>query len=287
MTHLLAMGLGYTARAVADDLTSAGWHVTGTARSTEKVAALQDDGFGMLAFDPANGVTPDVLPEDVTHLLISAAPSADGDPILAHLDEQLVTLLNLQWIGYLSTIGVYGNADGAWIDETAPRAPTSERGRRRMIAEDAWLAFGQRTGIATQVFRLPGIYGPGRSPLNKVADGKSRRVIKPGQVFNRAHVEDIAQVVLASIASPRAGAIYNVSDNEPAPPQDVIEHAAGLLGVEPPPAVDFETADMTPMARSFYSDNKRVSNALIKDELGVVLKYPTYREGLQQVLEAM
>jgi len=232
-------------------------------------------------------VLPDALPDSTTHLLISAAPGADGDPVLGALDHMLVMLPHLEWVGYLSTIGVYGNADGAWIDESAPRAPSSERGRRRVIAEDAWLALGARTGVPVQIFRLPGIYGPGRSPLHKVAAGKSRRVIKEGQVFNRAHVEDIAQVVLASIQRPRAGGIYNVSDEEPAPPQDVITFAAELLGVEPPPEVDFATAEMTPMARSFYSDNKRVGNARIKDELGVMLKYPTYREGLRQVFGVM
>ena len=242
----------------------------------------------MVQFDPANGIAPDDLPEDVTHLLVSAAPGADGDPVLRYLDELLVGLItSLEWVGYLSTIGVYGNSDGAWIDESATRRPSSERGKRRVITEDAWLSFGARTGIAVQVFRLPGIYGPGRSPLHKVAEGKSRRIVKPGQVFNRAHVEDIAQVVLASIASPRAGAIYNVSDDEPSPPQDVIKYAAELLGIDAPEEVAFETADMTPMARSFYSDNKRVGNALIKRELGVELKYPTYREGLRQVLESM
>ncbi len=287
MTHLLAMGLGYTARVVSDQLKADGWSITGSARSAEKVAAMQAEGFGAVAFDPAQEVMPEKLPGDITHLLISAAPGADGDPVLGALDDMLVTLLHLEWVGYLSTIGVYGNADGAWIDESAQRKPSSERGKRRVIAEDAWLAFGARTGIAVQIFRLPGIYGPGRSPLNKVADGKSRRVIKPGQVFNRAHVGDIAQVVLASMAQPRAGAVYNVSDDEPAPPQEVIAYASELLGVEAPPEVDFDTADMTPMARSFYSDNKRVGNALIKNELGVTLKYPTYREGLQQVLEAM
>ncbi|MEL7543785.1 MAG: SDR family oxidoreductase [Pseudomonadota bacterium] len=292
MPHLLAIGLGYTAQYVVNALQAGdgAWSFTGTARTAEKCAAREAEGINMLRFDPAEGIIPESLPADITHLLISAAPSPStdtdphgGDPVIAHLDEHLVPLLDLEWVGYLSTIGVYGNADGAWIDETTPPNPKSERGVRRLRAEAAWQDFGKRTGVATQIFRLPGIYGPGRSPLKKVAEGTARRIVKPGQVFNRAHVEDIAQVIAASIHRPNAGAIYNISDDEPAPPQDVITYAAELLGMEPPPSQDFATADMTEMARSFYSDNKRVGNARIKEELGVALRYPTYREGLRAV----
>ncbi|MGI9407595.1 MAG: SDR family oxidoreductase [Hyphomicrobiaceae bacterium] len=287
MTHLLAVGLGYTARVVAESVRTDGWSVTGSARSTEKIEALKTAGFGMLAFDPASGVVPEALPEGTTHLLVSASPDDDGDPVLNTLDDALVTLPGLEWVGYLSTIGVYGNYDGAWIDETAERNSTSVRARRRVVAEDAWQAFGARTGVAVQVFRLPGIYGPGRNPLERVLAGKSRRIVKPGQVFNRAHVDDIAQTVVASMRKPRAGAVYNIADDEPAPPQDVIAFSAELLGMEPPPEENFDDADMTEMARQFYGDNKRISNALIKSELGVVLKYPTYREGLRQLREAI
>ena len=287
MTELLAMGLGYTARAVAERVTADGWSVTGSTRSPEKAEALRASGYDAFVFAPAEGIIPDTLPDKTTHLLISASPDDDGDPVIRALDDALVMLPNLAWVGYLSTIGVYGDFDGEWIDEAAERTSTSLRAKRRILAEDAWQAFGARTGIAVQIFRLPGIYGPGRSPLERVRAGRSRRIVKPGQVFNRAHVDDIAQTVVASMHKPRAGAIYNIADDEPAPPQDVITLAADLLGIDPPPEEDFATAEMTDAARQFYGSNKRISNALIKSELGVVLRYPTYREGLQDALNGV
>ncbi|WP_371679619.1 SDR family oxidoreductase [Microvirga sp. KLBC 81] len=191
-----------------------------------------------------------------------------------------MTAPRLRWIGYLSTVGVYGDAQGAWVDENTPTQPVNERSRHRVTAEGQWLAFGKRGSVAVQIFRLAGIYGPGRNALRKVADGTARRIIKPGQVFNRIHTADIAQVLMASIEHPSRSAIYNVADDEPGPPQDVITYAARLLGLEPPPEVSFEAATLNAMARSFYRDNKRVRNVRIKDELGVRLRFPTYREGL-------
>ncbi len=191
-----------------------------------------------------------------------------------------VAASRIRWIGYLSTIGVYGDQGGAWTDEATPATPRSARSKVRLDAEAAWLALGAATGKAVQIFRLSGIYGPGRNPIVKLREGRSQRIVKAGQVFNRIHVDDIATTLLASIDRPRPGAIYNVTDDEPAAPQTVTEHAAALTGLPLPPAIDFETADLSPMARSFYGENKRVRNRLIRDELGVALAYPTYREGL-------
>ncbi len=217
-------------------------------------------------------------------VLVSVPPGAFGDPVLATFRDALASAPRLRWIGYLSTIGVYGDHGGRWVDEATQPRPVSARSRERVTAEDAWLALGRDSGKAVQVFRLAGIYGPGRSAFDKLADGTAKRLVKPGQVFNRIHVDDIATVLAASLDRQRAGAVYNVTDDEPAPPQDVVACAAQLAGVPPPPEVPFERAELTPMARSFYGENKRVRNALIRDELGVRLAYPTYREGLASLV---
>jgi nucleoside-diphosphate-sugar epimerase len=218
-----------------------------------------------------------------THVLISAAPSAGGDPVLAALRDVIAEIApQLEWVGYLSTTGVYGDAQGAWVDEESPLVPATQRGLARVAAEADWQSIA---GLPLHVFRLAGIYGPGRGPFAKVRAGTARRILKAGQIFSRIHVEDIAQVLAASIAQPNPGAVYNLCDDDPAPPEDVIGHAAELLGLPLPPAVDFETADMTPMARSFYAESKRVRNDRIKDELGVELIYPDYRTGLAALLE--
>ncbi len=211
-------------------------------------------------------------------LLVSAPPGEKGDPVLGRYADAIAGS-RIGWIGYLSTIGVYGDQQGAWIDETTPGNPRSARSKVRLDAEEAWLALGSRTGKAVQIFRLSGIYGPGRNPIVKLREGRSQRIVKAGQVFNRIHVDDIATTLLASIDRPRAGAIYNVTDDEPTAPQTVTEHAAALTGLPLPPEIDFETADLSPMARSFYGENKRVRNRLIREELGIALAYPTYREG--------
>lgn len=270
---LLCLGFGYTARALAPRLLADGWRVIGTSR--EPVAA---EGVEMITW-PGQTVPLD----GVTHVLNSIGPAADGDPVLAAMGDEITAAPGLEWVGYLSTTAVYGHRDGAWVDEDTPMTPSSERGDWRAKAEAQWQAV---PGLPLHIFRLAGIYGPGRGPFAKLMAGKARRIIKPGQVFSRIHVDDIAQVLAASIAQPRPGAIYNVCDDDPAPPQDVLGHAAELLGLPVPAEVPFDEAGMTPMARSFYGENKRVRNRRIKDELGVELLYPTYREGLRAVLEA-
>ena len=220
-----------------------------------------------------------------THLLVSAAPDADGDPVLNLAAEDIAAQADkFEWAGYLSTTGVYGDHGGDWVDEDTPLAPSTERGRRRVAAETAWRALADDSRLPLHIFRLAGIYGPGRGPFSKVRAGTARRIIKEGQVFCRTHVDDIAQVLMASIARPNPVRAYNVCDDDPAPPQDVIAHAAKLLGLPLPPEIPFEEAHLSPMARSFYAESKKVRNDRIKDELGVRLLYPTYREGLAALL---
>jgi nucleoside-diphosphate-sugar epimerase len=217
-------------------------------------------------------------------MIHSIPPGPDGDPVLAHYRDQIATVGTLEWIGYLSTVGVYGDQGGRWVDETTLPKPNSARTEARVEAEAAWLEFGKETGIPAHVFRLAGIYGPGRSAFDKLTTGTARRIKKDGQVFSRIHVEDIGNVLEASIAQPNAGAIYNVADDEPAAPDAVVAYAAELLGVPPPPEVEFAEADLSPMARSFYEGSRRISNARIKSELEVKLRYPTYREGLASLM---
>jgi nucleoside-diphosphate-sugar epimerase len=220
---------------------------------------------------------------DVTHLLSSVPPDAQGDPVIAaHRAEIDAVAPSLAWIGYLSTTGVYGDRAGGWVDEASALRPSGERGRRRLAAELQWLSLKQ----PAHLFRLAGIYGPGSSALDTVREGRARRVVKAGQVFSRIHVEDIAQVLEASIKRPNPGAAYNVCDDDAAAPADVVTFACALLNVAPPPEVPFAQADLSPMARSFYDDNKRVSNTRIKRELGVALRYPSYRDGLPAILAA-
>jgi nucleoside-diphosphate-sugar epimerase len=279
--NLFIFGLGFTGRWFAGRARDRFMTVRGTvteAASANRIAA--ETGFTMRAFGPEADdprIADDLADTDV--LLVSVPPGSDGDPVLARYAEA-IRASRIAWIGYLSTIGVYGDQGGAWIDETTPAAPRSARSRIRLDAEAAWLKLGAETGKAVQVFRLSGIYGPGRNPIVKLREGRSQRIVKAGQVFNRIHVDDIATTLLASIDRPRAGAVYNVTDDEPVAPQTVTEHAAALTGLPLPPEIDFETADLSPMARSFYGENKRVRNALIREELGVRLAYPTYREGL-------
>ena len=206
--------------------------------------------------------------------------------MLARFSGAIRAAGSLRAVVYLSTIGVYGDHGGAWVDETSAAAPRSERGRARLAAEAQWRALGEAAGVPVHILRLAGIYGPGRNLLLKLREGGARRIAKPGQIFNRAHVEDIAQAIGLALAAPGPGGVWNVTDEEPAPPQDVIAFAAQLLGLEPPPEEAFDTADMTPIARSFYADNKRVSIAKLKRELGFKPKYPTYREGLRALAAA-
>ncbi len=222
------------------------------------------------------------LVREFPNILISAGPGPDGDPVLAALHDTIAEAApNLRWVGYLSTTGVYGDHQGDWVDETTPLSPTTKRGQARAEAEAAWQAI---PNLPLHIFRLAGIYGPERGPFAKVRKGTARRIIKNDQVFSRIHVDDIASALELSLASPDAGAIYNMCDDDPAPPQDVIGHAAELLGLPVPPAIAFEDADLTPMARSFYAENKRVRNDHIKQALGWSPQYSTYRSGLSAML---
>lgn len=280
---LLSFGHGYSAQALTGLLIPQGWTVIGTTRSPDKAATIGETGVRSLVFPSSDGFgAVEAALDAATHLLVSAGPGKEGDPVLAVLRDRISAVApKLTWAGYLSTTGVYGDRRGGWVDETSELAPSTARGRLRQEAEDAWRSID---GLPLHVFRLAGIYGPGRGPFAKVRAGTARRIIKDGQVFSRIHVDDIAQVLAASIARPRPGAVYNLCDDDPAPPQDVIAHAAELLGLPVPPAIPYEEAEMTPMARSFYAESKRVRNDRIKDELGVDLIYPTYREGLAAML---
>jgi nucleoside-diphosphate-sugar epimerase len=278
---LLVFGYGYSAHHIAERLRAAGAAVTATVRSSARAEQLTRSGVTARVFSPDHrdqAIVEDIAASDA--ILVSVPPDASGDPVLAAFSDAIAAAPKLRWVGYLSTVGVYGDHAGHWVDEATPATPGQERSRIRARAEQAWLAFGATQGVAVHIFRLPGIYGPERNQLAQLAAGTARRIVKPGQVFNRVHVDDIAAVIEASLARPRGGAIYNVTDDEPAPPQDVIAFAARLCGVPPPPEIRFEAAELSPMGRSFFSENKRVRNDLIRSELGVVLRYPTYREGL-------
>lgn len=277
MKTLLCIGHGYSATALSRRLIPQGWHVIGTTRSADKARRL--DAMGVEAL---------VWPGDIsgalaraTHLLSSVGPDERGDPVIRDLGPAIAGR-RWDWVGYFSTTAVYGHHNGNWVDETTALTPATARGAARVRAEAEWAALG----LPLHIFRLAGIYGPGRGPFEKVRDGTARRIFKPGQVFSRIHVEDIAAVVEASLRKPNPGAVYNVCDDDPASPEDVLSLAAELLGLPEPPMVPYEEAEMTPMARSFYAENKRVRNDRIKRELGVRLAYPTYREGLAGLLAA-
>ena len=280
MTHtLLSFGHGYSARSLSRILLAQEWRVIGTTRNEDKAVGMMNDRI-----EPRIWPGADMAPalNGATHLLISAAPDDAGDPVLAALHDEIAARAGqFEWVGYLSTTGVYGDHGGDWVDETTPLTPSTKRGIARVQAESAWAAIPD---LPLHIFRLAGIYGPGRGPFAKVRAGTARRIIKADQVFSRTHVADIARVLAASIRNPNPGAAYNVCDNDPAAPQDVIGYAADLLGLPLPPAEDFEKAEMSPMARSFYAESKKVRNDRIKNELGVELLYPDYRSGLKALL---
>jgi nucleoside-diphosphate-sugar epimerase len=222
-----------------------------------------------------------------SHLLISVPPGKSGDPVLNWHRPDIAGARGLEWIGYLSTVGVYGDHGGNWVDEDALARPVNERSQWRLAAETAWRLLAGEANLPLAIFRLAGIYGPGRNQLCGVSNGKARRIVKPGQVFNRIHVEDIAAILATSMARPPDGVrVYNVCDDEPAPPQEVIEYAAALLGIAPPPEVAIDDPQVSAMARSFYADNKRCRNGRIREELGITLRFPTYREGLKALFAA-
>ncbi|MGQ0665164.1 MAG: SDR family oxidoreductase [Pseudomonadota bacterium] len=284
--RLFVFGLGYAALALARRLMAAGWRVAGTTRSEAKRLDLARLGIDAVLFardlplaDLAGRL------QGTTHLLSSVPPDAEGDPVLDRHAGDLAALAGLAWAGYLSTTGVYGDRGGEWVDEGSALLPTGPRGAARAAAEARWLGLA---GLGVHVFRVAAIYGPGRSAFDTLRAGRARRIVKPGQVFGRIHVEDLAGVLAASMARPDPGSIYNVCDDDPAPPQDVIAFAAVLLGLEAPPEIPFAeaVAALSEMARGFYADNKRVSNRKIKERLGVRLAYPDYRAGLMAILKA-
>jgi nucleoside-diphosphate-sugar epimerase len=299
--RLLVFGFGYSARAIAARMRPKLGAVWGTTRDADKLREIEALGVSPFPFDSA--VSWDVGPRNGSEerggphaspligalakadlVLVCIAPDADADPVLRHFRSELAAAKPKSLV-YLSTVGVYGDHDGAWVDETSECRPISKRSKERVAAEDAWRAFSGETNVPVAIIRLAGIYGPGRGPFEKIRSGSARRIVKPGQVFNRIHVDDIAQIVEAAFER-RVNGVYNGSDDEPAPPQDVMAYAAGLLQIPPAREIAYEDADLTPMARSFYGENKRVRNDKIKRELGARLAYPTYREGLRAILAA-
>jgi nucleoside-diphosphate-sugar epimerase len=283
--RLFVFGYGYTARALARRLTPKGWRVFASVRDAASIKSLAAEGVVGVAVDDADGLA-DAL-AGTSALLITAPPDEAGCPGLQALVRQLARAEAFpDWTGYLSTTGVYGDRRGGWVFETSRLAAQSLEGARRVATERDWLEVGRGMGLTVQVFRLPGIYGPGRSAFDRLRAGQARRIAAPGQVFSRIHVDDLAAGLEASIARPRAGGVYNLCDDEPASNSDVVAYAAGLLGVEPPPEVALEAAALSPAALRFYAESKRVSNARAKAELDWLPAYPTYREGLAAILAA-
>ncbi|MFN3856434.1 MAG: SDR family oxidoreductase [Caulobacter sp.] len=285
MPDLLIFGFGFTGAALARRLIPEGWRVSGTVRSTEAAAAAL--AAGVTPLDPGDRHDLVRALAGATAVLVTAPPGPDGCPGLNALVPAMATARAFpDWIGYLSTTGVYGDRQGRWVFESSPLSARSVEGGRRAAAERDWQEVGRGMGLTVQTFRLPGIYGPGRSPLDRIRDRTARSVIKPGQVFSRIHVDDIASGLAASIARPRAGAAYNLTDDEPAPSHVVNAYAAALLGLPAPVETPFDAATLSPAALRFWSENKRVSNALAKAELGWRPRYPSYREGLAAILAA-
>lgn len=283
MPRLFCFGYGYTAAALAQQLRGEGWTIAGTCRTEEKRVALLADGIQAFLFDRGRPLAdPGAAIAGTTHMLVSVPPDGEGDPVLDHHAAIFSASHKLRWLGYLSTTGVYGDTGGALVDETAPLRPTVERSARRADAERRWLKLNAEHELPVHIFRLAGIYGPRRSILDQARRGEARMIERPGHLFGRIHVDDIAAVLRASISRPNPGRIYNVCDDEPAAPADVTAFACQLLAVPAPPSVTLEQAwpTMSLMARSFWQDNRRVDNSRIKRELGVRLRYPSYREGL-------
>lgn len=282
---LLCFGMGFSAMALVERLDRAEWRIAATATTPEKSERIAKRyGIEASVFDgsaPSQGVRSALL--EATHIVVSAPPDEAGDPVLLQHAADIAAAPRLQWIGYLSTIGVYGDHKGGWLDETTPENPMQDRSRWRREAEMAWQRLGSERGTKCVLFRLAGIYGPGRSAIENVRSGRARRIIKPGQKFNRIHVEDIAAVVHAAMLGRGAYDVYNLADDEPSPPEDVIVHAAELLAMPTPPAIAFDDPSISEMQRSFYSESKLVRNDRIKQDLGVRLAYPTYREGLAAI----
>ncbi len=286
---LFGFGLGYSFHQVAHGVQDhLGFRVGGTTTTPEKRARLKEKvGIPVYLFDRDHPLEdPKKTFEGVTHILSSIPPDENGDPAVDMHGGDIAALDGLQWAGVFSTTGVYGNTDGAWVDETSETAPNNHRSELRVKAEEQWLDLHRKHGVPAHIVRLAGIYGPGRSPLDQVRGGKARRMVKPGLTLGRIHLDDIVGAVLASIRKPNPGAIYNVTDDEPMPPRDIITYACKILGVEAPVEVSYDEvkAHLPPIVQEFYGDNKRVSNKRLKDELGYTFKYPTYRDGLDALL---
>lgn len=284
--NVLVFGAGFSAAAAIAELRAArpAARITATTRDPQKAAQLGRSGLNACVFDGQTAT--EQLREAIataTHLLVSIAPNGSGDPVLSAFSHAIGEAPELGWIGYYSTIGVYGDADGAWIDEDWPTQRLNARIGWRLDAEADWQDLARRKNLPLAILRLAGIYGPGRSAFDKLRSGTARRIVKPGQVFNRIHNGDIGAIT-ALAAQRHLDGIFNLADDEPAPPQDVVAHAAALLGMDPPPEIAFDLAEMTPMARSFYAGNRRVSNRAIRAALGYELRYKTYREGLAAIL---
>lgn len=286
---LFIFGLGYSASMLAHRLMAQGWTVAGTVRSPGKAQALTDAGIAALVHDKGKSEAIADRLKRASHILSSVPPDEEGDPVLRAFAPLIAGQADrLSWLGYLSTVGVYGDRQGGMVDEGSDLRPANERSRRRVEAERQWTALARRMGAALAIFRIAGIYGPGRNPLEAMLAGTARRIVKPGQVFNRIHVADIATAIAASMARPPDGVrAYNLADDMPSPADEVVAHAAGLLGLEPPPEIPLAQAGLSPMGLSFYGESKRVLNRRIKQELGVVLAYPSYREGLAALHAAM
>jgi len=286
--HLLVFGHGYSAGALSDLLISAGgWHVTGTTRSARRVVSMAEQGVIPVVW-PGADLNPCLV--RATHILVSIAPDENGDPVISRAGQSIAAIADqLEWIGYLSTTAVYGNRDGGWVTESSRLEPTTARGRRRVRAEQAWQKLADQCGLPLHIFRLAGIYGPGRGPLHNLLSGRNRSVIKDNQYFNRVHVDDIARLLRASIDRPAPGSVYNICDNLPAQPHIVRAFAAELLGRPRPEEIPYDVASrsMSPMARSFYSESKRVSNTYTLKRLGTDLRYPDYRAGLRALRDLM
>jgi dTDP-4-dehydrorhamnose reductase len=284
---LFAFGVGYCARFFIARSGNSYDAIAGTVRASAKAEEMASGDIETFVFDAEeedSAIMERVASANI--ILVSVPPRTSADPVLARFGHRIATLPRQQTIVYLSTVGVYGDRRGDWVDETMTPTPSSERSLARLQAERSWAAIGKANSKKVYILRLAGIYGPGRNAFCSLKAGTARRVVKRGHVSNRIHVEDISRAIDAAITHKGQGGIFNVSDDAPAPPQDVIMYAAMLMGVEPPPEQEFETADLTPMARSFYAENKRVSNRKLKDEFGLRLAFPTYRVGLEALWEA-
>ncbi|MEE2662250.1 MAG: SDR family oxidoreductase [Pseudomonadota bacterium] len=283
---LFCFGLGYSAMALSRRLDAEGWTIRGTCQNMERRNALAALGIKAEVFDGKRRMGSLSVLQNSTHVLLSIPPSLEGDPALRYHAKDIADIGSVRWVGYLSTTGVYGNHNGNWVDESSILKPTSLRSKQRVSAEKGWRNWGRKTKISTQIFRLAGIYGPGRSVLDRIKAGTAVRVSKPGQYFSRIHVEDLATVLSASINKPEPDAVYNVCDDEPADPASVTAYAFNLLGRTPPTEIALNDAELSPMAKTFWHDNKRVRNNKIKEQLGVELAFPNYRSGLRNLLSS-